>query len=159
MSTNQDLGIKVTTSVGNLIGPLLFGWLTDVLGQKRMCKQHPPIVKREKCSGGLLHFIDRSLWHFADGIELMIMITGTFVQALVANGPAVTGVGIAGDYPLSAVILLEFAATWIQGCLMTAMFAAQGWGNFCMFTLTSEVGSSVLTQFFSSCCFGSIHDR
>ena len=158
MSTNQDLGIKVTKSVGNLVGPLLFVLLTDVLGQKRMCKQHPPIVKREKRSGGLLHFINQSLWHFADGIELMIMITGTFVQALTANRPVVTGVGVASDYPLNAVISSEFAATRIRGCLMTAMFAAQEWGNFCTFALTSEVGSSVLTQFFSSCCFGSIHD-
>jgi PHS family inorganic phosphate transporter-like MFS transporter len=58
----------------------------------------------------------------------MIIITGTFAQALAGNGHAVriigvlvvwrfiTGVGIGGDYPLSAV--------------MTAVFAAQGWGNF-----------------------------
>ena len=101
----------------------------------------------------------------------MIMITGTFAQALAANGPAVTvigvliiwrfvtGVGVGGDCPLSAVISSEFAATRIRGRLMTAVFAAQGWGNFCTFALTSEVGSSLLTQFFSSCCFGGIHYR
>jgi len=40
------------------------------------------------------------------------------------------GVGIGGDYPLSAVISSEFAATKIRGRMMTAVFAAQGWGNF-----------------------------
>ena len=38
LSTNQDLGVKVATPVGTLIGQLLFGWLADVLGRKRMCK-------------------------------------------------------------------------------------------------------------------------
>ena len=41
------------------------------------------------------------------------------------------GVGIGGDYPLSAVISSEFASTKIRGRLMTAVFAFQGWGNFC----------------------------
>jgi PHS family inorganic phosphate transporter-like MFS transporter len=40
------------------------------------------------------------------------------------------GVGIGGDYPLSAVISSEFASTKIRGRMMTAVFASQGWGNF-----------------------------
>jgi PHS family inorganic phosphate transporter-like MFS transporter len=43
------------------------------------------------------------------------------------------GVGIGGDYPLSAVITSEFSATKFRGRLMTLVFAAQGWGQFCMF--------------------------
>ncbi len=38
LSDNQDLGVKVATPVGTLVGQLLFGWLADVLGRKRMCK-------------------------------------------------------------------------------------------------------------------------
>jgi PHS family inorganic phosphate transporter-like MFS transporter len=37
LNTNQDLGVKVATPIGNLFGQLLFGWLADVLGRKRMC--------------------------------------------------------------------------------------------------------------------------
>ena len=37
LSANQDLGVKVATPVGTLIGQLLFGWLADVVGRKRMC--------------------------------------------------------------------------------------------------------------------------
>ena len=40
LSANQDLGIKVATPVGTLVGQLLFGWLADVVGRKRMCEQH-----------------------------------------------------------------------------------------------------------------------
>ena len=37
LNSNQDLGVKVATSVGTLFGQLLFGWLADVVGRKRMC--------------------------------------------------------------------------------------------------------------------------
>ncbi|KZT56711.1 putative inorganic phosphate transporter [Calocera cornea HHB12733] len=115
LGTNADLGIKVATPVGTLVGQLLFGWLADLLGRKRMY-----------------------------GVELMIIIVATFGQALSAQGDhtAVTitgvivvwrfimGVGIGGDYPLSAVITSEFAATRIRGRMMCAVFAMQGFGNF-----------------------------
>ncbi|KIY66544.1 phosphate permease [Cylindrobasidium torrendii FP15055 ss-10] len=112
LSANQDLGVKVATPVGTLIGQLLFGWLADIVGRKRMY-----------------------------GIELMIIIIATFAQALSGGANAVSiigvlvvwrvimGVGIGGDYPLSAVISSEFASTRIRGRMMTAVFASQGWGQ------------------------------
>jgi len=39
------------------------------------------------------------------------------------------GIGIGGDYPLSAVISSEFSSTKIRGRLMTTVFSAQGWGQ------------------------------
>ncbi|KAM6493753.1 inorganic phosphate transporter [Amanita muscaria] len=113
LSPSQDLGVKVATPVGTLVGQLLFGWLADRLGRKRMY-----------------------------GFELMIMIVATFAQALSGNADAVNiigalvvwrfimGVGVGGDYPLSAVISSEFSSTHIRGRLITAVFAFQGWGNF-----------------------------
>lgn len=72
------------------------------------------------------------------------MIVASFAQALAGQSKAdgvidiisvlmlwrfVMGLGIGGDYPLSATITSEFSATRIRGRLMTAVFAAQGWGN------------------------------
>lgn len=113
LNINQDLGVKVATPIGTFFGQLLFGWLADVVGRKRMY-----------------------------GIELMIIIIGTFAQALCGQSGAVkiigtiivwrflTGIGIGGDYPLSSVITSEFAATRIRGRMMAAVFSSQGWGNF-----------------------------
>ena len=50
LSENQDLGIKVATPVGTVFGQLIFGWLADVFGRKRMCTfpTHPLLVLTEK---------------------------------------------------------------------------------------------------------------
>ncbi|KAI0267662.1 phosphate transporter [Gloeopeniophorella convolvens] len=133
LNTNQDLGVKVATPIGTLFGQLLFGWLADVVGRKRMY-----------------------------GVELMIIIIATFGQAISGQGPAVgiigalicwrfiMGIGIGGDYPLSAVISSEFAATRTRGRLMTAVFASQGWGNF-----TAALVSLIVVDAYKN---GIIHD-
>jgi MFS family permease len=38
LTNDQDLGIKVATPVGTFVGQLLFGWLADIVGRKKMCK-------------------------------------------------------------------------------------------------------------------------
>lgn len=65
LTPNQDLGLKVATPVGTLIGQLLFGWLADVYGRKKMY-----------------------------GIELMIIIIATIGQAVAGAAPAVTLLGV-----------------------------------------------------------------
>jgi PHS family inorganic phosphate transporter-like MFS transporter len=80
----------------------------------------------------------------SDGIELMIILTSTFTQALAGSGPRVNiigvltvwrfimgvGVGMGADHPLSAVTSSEFASAGSRGRLMTTVFTAQGWANF-----------------------------
>ncbi|THG99884.1 hypothetical protein EW145_g7177 [Phellinidium pouzarii] len=112
LKPSQDLLLKIATPLGSIIGQVFFGWLADQLGRKRMY-----------------------------GFELITIVAGTFSQALAGQGPAVNiiyvlsvwrfimGIGIGGDYPLSAVISSEFSATRIRGRVMTAVFASQGWGN------------------------------
>ncbi len=39
------------------------------------------------------------------------------------------GIGIGGDYPISAVITSEFSSVHIRGRVMAAVFANQGWGQ------------------------------
>jgi len=108
---NIDLGLKVTGSIGTLIGQLWFGYLADRLGRKKMY-----------------------------GVELMVIIVATVASALTGEGRAVTvvgtimfwrvimGVGIGGDYPLSAIITSEFATKKRRGAMMASVFAMQGFG-------------------------------
>lgn len=65
------------------------------------------------------------VWRFIVGDLLQ------FIEPFEADPIEQMGVGIGGDYPLSAVISSEFASTRIRGRIMTAVFASQGWGNFC----------------------------
>src|ERR1700761_950737 len=78
-STNQDFGIEVAAPFGNLFWQLLFGWLADVVGRKRMCM------------GWFIFctFQGSNLATITDGIELRIIIAATLVQALAGSGPAV----------------------------------------------------------------------
>ncbi|KAM5544531.1 hypothetical protein V8D89_001429 [Ganoderma adspersum] len=112
LSTGQEVGVKIATPAGVLLGQLLFGWLGDVLGRKRIY-----------------------------GMELMIIMVATFGQALCAPSIPINiigvlifwrfvmGIGIGGDYPISAVISSEFSSVHIRGRVMTAVFANQGWGQ------------------------------
>ena len=60
------------------------------------------------------------------------------------------GIGIGGDYPLSAVISSEFASTKIRGRMMTAVFASQGWGNFGTYPSHNIQYISFLTHFLAA---------
>lgn len=99
---NQAL--KASTSAGIIVGMLLFGWLADVFGRRRMY-----------------------------GIELAIIVLSTLNCALASPSPSMTstgllvfwrvmmGVGIGGDYPLSSVITSEFAPTRWRGAMVAAV--------------------------------------
>lgn len=84
LSTNQDLGVKVATPVGTLVGQLLFGWLADVVGRKRMCK----LIELTSL------ITDAHSRRFLDGVELMIIIIATFGQALSGQAPAIHIIGV-----------------------------------------------------------------
>ncbi|CAI7658661.1 hypothetical protein N7533_000098 [Penicillium manginii] len=113
LPTNSDTALKVSTSGGTVIGQLLFGYLADRYGRKRMY-----------------------------GIELIIIIFATLAQSLSAASPAVSitgvlifwrvvmGIGIGGDYPLSSIITSEFANAKWRGAMMGSVFAMQGIGQF-----------------------------
>jgi len=64
-TSNQDLGIKVAHSIGTFFGQLLFGYLADHVGRKRMY-----------------------------GIELIIIIIGTLGQAVAGRAPGINIYGV-----------------------------------------------------------------
>ncbi|KAF2741256.1 phosphate permease [Polyplosphaeria fusca] len=112
MPHDADTAIKVATSAGAIVGQVVFGYLADFLGRKKMY-----------------------------GIELMIIISATLAQSLCGESTAVSivgviifyrvimGIGVGGDYPLSAVITAEFASTKYRGGTVAAVFAMQGLGQ------------------------------
>ncbi|KAJ2992540.1 hypothetical protein NUW54_g7908 [Trametes sanguinea] len=130
LTIGQQVAIKIATPAGVLFGQLLFGWLGDVLGRKRIY-----------------------------GMELLLIMIATFGQVLCAPSVAVSvmgvltfwrfimGLGIGGDYPISAVISSEFSSVYIRGRVMAAVFANQGWGQlmyvaileYILLTASSEV--------------------
>ncbi|KAH3667106.1 hypothetical protein WICMUC_005453 [Wickerhamomyces mucosus] len=104
--------LKVSTSVGTVIGQFGFGFLADKIGRKKIY-----------------------------GVELIIMICATIGQCVIGTSEAINftalltffriiqGIGIGGDYPLSSVISSEFSTTKWRGAIMGAVFANQGWGQ------------------------------
>ncbi|GMM32157.1 hypothetical protein DAMA08_049020 [Martiniozyma asiatica (nom. inval.)] len=112
MPASTETLLKVSTSVGTVIGQLGFGYLADAVGRKRIY-----------------------------GSELMIMIICTILQCITGDSPGLNfvalltffrilmGIGIGGDYPMSSIITSEFAITKWRGAIMGAVFANQGWGQ------------------------------
>lgn len=110
--SKYDTAIKVGTSAGTVVGQVGFGALADLLGRKKMY-----------------------------GFELILIIFTTLAQSLSSNSPSMSivgllvfwrvlmGIGIGGDYPLSAIITSEFATTKWRGFMMNAVFAMQGFGQ------------------------------
>ncbi|CAN3476018.1 inorganic phosphate transporter Pho84p [Diutina catenulata] len=109
-STNTLL--KVSTSVGTVIGQVSFGTMADIVGRKKIY-----------------------------GLELIVMICATIIQCCLGPSPAISfpailatlrivmGIGIGGDYPLSSIISSEFSTTKWRGAIMAAVFSNQGLGQ------------------------------
>ncbi|KAI0141821.1 phosphate permease [Xylariaceae sp. FL1272] len=133
VSVSQTL--KASTSAGIIIGQILFGWLADKYGRRKMY-----------------------------GVELGIIVFSTLACTLVAASQAVSftglmtfwrvmmGVGIGGDYPLSSVITSEFAPTRWRGAMMAAVFSMQGIGQL----IAAIVALSATAAFYNA--FGNAPD-
>lgn len=112
MPASTQTLLKVSTSVGTVIGQIGFGTMADVVGRKKIY-----------------------------GMELIVVIIATILQCTAGSSPAVNfvailtvyriimGIGIGGDYPLSSIITSEFATTKWRGAIMGAVFANQAWGQ------------------------------
>jgi PHS family inorganic phosphate transporter-like MFS transporter len=139
MPSNVASALKAATSGGAVIGQVGFGILADILGRRKMY-----------------------------GVELITIIASTLAQSVSSPSQAMTmtglmafwrvimGIGVGGDYPMSAVITSEyvsspmllsklhqgnlyrgvlannrrFASTRWRGAMMASVFSMQGAGQF-----------------------------
>ncbi|KAL3734442.1 hypothetical protein ACJRO7_023748 [Eucalyptus globulus] len=113
--------------LGAAIGQLIFGRLGDLAGRKRLY-----------------------------GLALMLIMAGSIGCGFSIGTPKgyilgslgffrfLVGVGIGGDYPLSATIISEYANKRVRGTFMAAVFSMQGFG-----ILASSVVTMTVCKIFS----------
>ncbi|TEB27607.1 inorganic phosphate transporter [Coprinellus micaceus] len=106
--------VKAGANIGSVIGQFLFGYLADSLGR-----------------------------HKVYGKELMLIIFATIMTITTPTGQLtpdhsliylaiwriVLGVGVGGDYPMSASVTSDRANIRKRGTMLTYIFANQGWGS------------------------------
>ncbi|KAL8789818.1 MAG: hypothetical protein Q9195_006652 [Heterodermia aff. obscurata] len=121
--------VNAAANLGNIVGQLSFGYLGDTYGRR-----------------------------FVYGNELIIGMVGIVMCIALPNSiPTpnlkmawifcwrfVLGIGIGGDYPISAAIMAERAHLKRRGRLLGWIFSNQGWGN-----LTGSIITLILLACFS----------
>lgn len=107
--------MKAGANIGSVIGQFLFGYLADRFGRQRIY-----------------------------GKELMLIIFATILTLTVPTGSLspdacliylgcfriLLGIGVGGDYPMSATVTSDRASVRKRGTMLAYIFANQGWGSF-----------------------------
>ncbi|KAH8556871.1 major facilitator superfamily domain-containing protein [Umbelopsis sp. PMI_123] len=132
MPSNIEGVVKGMSSVGTFFGQLIFGFCGDIFGRKIY------------------------------GFELLIIIVGTIncaTSASAVRGVSVIGflcfwrfilgIGIGGDYPMSATITSEWSSTGRRGMMMALIFSMQGIGN---------LAAAIVTLIVLACFKGAVND-
>src|ERR1700742_5191047 len=97
--------VESTALLASAIGALLFGRIADMIGRKRIY-----------------------------GVEVLVLAAGAIACAFSPNiwwligFRFILGIGIGGDYPVSATIMSEYAGKTHRGMLVTLVFAMQAAG-------------------------------
>src|SRR5215471_11296032 len=105
LSTSQVSWLNSATLLASAFGAIIFGRVADMLGRKRIY-----------------------------GYEVLILAAGAIASAFSPNytfllvSRIVLGVGIGGDYPVSATIMSEYSGKRSRGRMVGLVFAMQGAG-------------------------------
>ncbi|MCO5606073.1 hypothetical protein L7F22_060260 [Adiantum nelumboides] len=108
---NISAAVNGVALCGTLAGQLFFGWLGDKLGRKKVYGATLKLMVACSIASGL------SIGSSAKAV----MTTLCFFRFWL-------GFGIGGDYPLSAIIMSEYANKHTRGGFIAAVFAMQGTG-------------------------------
>jgi MFS transporter, PHS family, inorganic phosphate transporter len=105
LSTNQVSWLNSATLLASAFGAIIFGRVADILGRKRIY-----------------------------GYEVLILAGGAIASAFSPNytfllvSRIILGIGIGGDYPVSATIMSEYSGKKSRGRMVGLVFAMQGLG-------------------------------
>jgi MFS transporter, PHS family, inorganic phosphate transporter len=105
LSTTQVSWLNSATLLASAVGAVAFGRVADILGRKRIY-----------------------------GYEVLILAIGAIASAFAPNytfllvSRIVLGIGIGGDYPVSATIMSEYSGKQTRGRMVGMVFAMQGAG-------------------------------
>jgi MFS transporter, PHS family, inorganic phosphate transporter len=105
LSTTEVSLLNSVTLAASAVGAVVFGRIADILGRKKIY-----------------------------GYEVLILAIGALASAFAPNFwfllvfRAILGIGIGGDYPVSATIMSEYSGKQSRGKLVGLVFAMQGAG-------------------------------
>jgi MFS transporter, PHS family, inorganic phosphate transporter len=105
LSTNQVSWLNSATLLASAVGAIVFGRVADMLGRKKIY-----------------------------GYEVLILAAGAIASAFAPNYVfllvcrIILGIGIGGDYPVSATIMSEYSGKQSRGRMVGLVFAMQGAG-------------------------------
>ncbi len=105
LTTTQVSLLNSATLIASALGAIVFGRIADMLGRKRIY-----------------------------GYEVLILAAGAIASALSPNfafllvARVILGIGIGGDYPVSATIMSEYSGRSSRGRMVGLVFAMQGAG-------------------------------
>ncbi|KAH6988103.1 major facilitator superfamily domain-containing protein [Ilyonectria sp. MPI-CAGE-AT-0026] len=117
--SDPSFTIDMVTIGTTTLGMLIFGHLADRLGRKRLYGMELLVIIL-----GTLGMIQSS-----DGYSSGDGNHSLNVYAAITAWRGIQGFGIGSEYPLSAVIGVEFSSTSTRGTLMAALFAWQSVGR------------------------------
>ena len=106
LSSSQTGLVNSITLISAFLGAFIFGRLSDVIGRKKIY-----------------------------GLEALLMVVGALASAFAPNFAFlivcrfILGIGVGGDYPMSATLMTEFANRKNRGKLVGLVFAMQGLGT------------------------------
>jgi MFS transporter, PHS family, inorganic phosphate transporter len=105
LSTTQVSWLNSATLLASAVGAIVFGRVADILGRKKIY-----------------------------GYEVLILAVGAIASAFSPNytfllvSRIILGIGIGGDYPVSATIMSEYSSKATRGKMVGLVFSMQGAG-------------------------------
>eukprot|EP00667_Euglena_gracilis_P008355 EG_transcript_8458 len=134
LPTLVDLEVSAIALIGTLTGQLVFGTLGDKMGRKGSYT----ITLILLVGMTLLQVV--GAWGNAD-VFLGLFLTWRFLL----------GVGIGGEYPLSAIISSEYASTKLRGPMVACVKATQGLGTLFAACMGMAVSAAYIPSITDNC--------